>query len=125
MVSTVSELTAAVVDASVPHIVIAPGTYRFTSNMCSNENRDEKTEYSALCIGRDVTIEAAVADTVVLDAGTYYVHDTRRVIYISGGAAKLINLVITGGHAVRGSASPRLGRARHAPMMPVAYAAHD
>ena len=114
MVSTVSELTAAVVDASVPHIVIAPGTYRFTSSMCPND--------SALCIDRDVTIEAAVADTVVLDAQGKHT-SPRRVIYINGGATKLINLVITGGYQVRGSRRPYLSRARRTPMMLLAYAA--
>ena len=116
---TVSELTAAVANPSVPHIVIAPGTYEFTSSMCFERDYD-----NALCITRNVTIEAAVAGTVVLDAqGTEA--SERRVILITGGAPKLINLVITGGWAVRGSRRPRLSRARHTPMMPVAYAVHD
>ena len=116
LVSTVNQLTAAVADASVPHIVIAPGTYTFTSSMCPDS--------SGLCIGRDVTIEAAVAGTVVLDAqGTYA--SPRRVIYINGGATKLINLVITGGFHVRGSRRPYLSRARRTPMMLLAYAAPD
>ena len=109
--STVSELTAAVADASVPHIVIAPGTYKFfTGSKCALYTKG----YSALCIDRDVTIEAAVAGTVVLDAqGTEA--SERRVILITGGAPKLINLVITGGYAVRASRRLHLGRAYHAP----------
>eukprot|EP00964_Phaeocystis_antarctica_P161239 scaffold133282_cov68-Phaeocystis_antarctica.AAC.1 len=50
---------------------------------------------SALCIDRNVTIEAEVAGSVVLDA-----KGARRVIYVStAGRAELIGLNITGGAA--------------------------
>ena len=54
---------------------------------------------SALCIARHVTIEAAVAGSVVLDAG-----GARRGIYVSSdGKAELVGLNITGGYANPGS----------------------
>ena len=51
---------------------------------------------SALCIDRNVTIEAEVAGSVVLDA-----KGARRVIYVAAaGRAELIGLNITGGAAI-------------------------
>ena len=83
-VSTVAELTAAVGDSAVDKILVAAGTYDFTSDMCSG---------SAVCIDRALTIEAQVPGSVVLDA-----KGGRRVLYIqSGGTAELIGLNITGG----------------------------
>ena len=50
---------------------------------------------SALCIDRNVTIEAEVAGSVVLDA-----KGARRVIYVAAaGRAELVGLNITGGAA--------------------------
>ena len=83
-VSTVAELTAAVGDSAVEKILVAAGTYYFTSDMCSG---------SAVCIDRALTIEAQVPGSVVLDA-----KGGRRVFNIqSGGTAELIGLNITGG----------------------------
>ena len=83
-VSTVAELTAAVGDSAVDKILVAAGTYDFTSDMCSG---------SAVCINRALTIEAQVPGSVVLDAKS-----GRRVFEIQSGArAELIGLDITGG----------------------------
>ena len=71
-------------------IVLAAGTYEFDDSMCTGYQGG-----SALCINRDVTIEAEVAGSVVLDA-----KGARRVIYVSsGGTTELIGLNITGGYA--------------------------
>ena len=84
-VSTAAELTAAVGDSAVDKILVAAGTYDFTSDMCSG---------SAVCINRALTIEAQVPGSVVLDA-----KGARRVLYIqSSGTAELIGLNITGGY---------------------------
>ena len=65
------------------------GTYELADDMCSDQGG------SALCIDRNVTIEAEVAGSVVLDATR-----ARRVIYVStAGRAELIGLNITGGAA--------------------------
>ena len=85
-VSSVAELTAAVGNSAVDKILVAAGTYDFTSDMCSG---------SAVCIDRALTIEAQVPGSVVLDA-----KGGRRVFMIqSGGTAELIGLDITGGYA--------------------------
>ena len=65
------------------------GTYEFDDDMpCKGGS-------AALCIDRDVTIEAEVAGSVVLDA-----KGARRVIYVpTTGRAELIGLNITGGSA--------------------------
>jgi hypothetical protein len=82
-----SDLKAALGDSAVSSIVLKAGTYEFDNDMCSNEGG------SALCIDRDVTIEAEVAGTVVLNA-----KGARRVIYVSNtGRAELAGLNITGG----------------------------
>ena len=87
-VSTVAELTAAVGNSAVDKILVAAGTYDFTSEMCYG---------SAVCINRALTIEAQVPGSVVLDA-----KGGRRVFEIqSGGTAELIGLSITGGYATR------------------------
>ena len=66
------------------------GTYEFADDMCPDEGG------SALCIDRDVTIEAEVAGSVVLDA-----QGARRVMHVStAGRVELIGLNITGGAAV-------------------------
>jgi len=90
-VSSVAELTAAVSNSAVDKILVAAGTYEFTSNMCSGSGSG-----SAICINRALTIEAEVPGSVVLDA-----KGGRRVFLIqSGGTAELIGLDITGGWAV-------------------------
>jgi len=84
-----SELRAALNDNAVSRIVLVAGTYEFADSMCLNEGS------SALCINRNVTIEAEVAGSVVLDA-----KGARRVIYVStAGWAELVGLNITGGAA--------------------------
>ena len=89
-VSSVAELTAAVGNSAVDKILVAAGTYDFTSDMCTG---------SAVCIDRALTIEAQVPGSVVLDAkGAQASHGGRRVFEIkSGGMAGLIGLNITGG----------------------------
>jgi hypothetical protein len=75
-------------DSEVSRIVLVAGTYEFDDDMCSNEGG------SALCIDRNVTIEAEVAGSVVLKA----TKGARRVIYVSNtGRAELAGLNITGG----------------------------
>jgi len=82
-----SDLIAALGDGAVSRIVLKAGTYEFDDDMCSNEGG------SALCINRDVTIEAEVAGSVVLNA-----KGARRVIYVAAaGRAELVGLNITGG----------------------------
>ena len=69
--------------------MLVAGTYEFDGSMCTDQGG------SALCIDRNVTIEAEVAGSVVLDA-----KGARRVIYVStAGRAELIGLNITGGYA--------------------------
>ena len=71
-------------------IVLIAGTYEFDDDMiCHNQGG------SALCIDRNVTIEAEVAGSVVL-----YAKGARRVMYVStAGRAELVGLNITGGAA--------------------------
>ena len=65
------------------------GTYEFDDDMCPDYGG------SALCIERNVIIEAEVAGSVVLDA-----KGARRVIYVStAGRTELIGLNVTGGAA--------------------------
>ena len=73
------------------------GTYEFDDDMpCKGGS-------AALCIDRDVTIEAEVAGSVVLNAT-----GARRVIYVStGGRAELVGLNITGGGVVADNVSSR------------------
>tara|TARA_B100000795_G_scaffold123370_1_gene91928 strand:- start:761 stop:1279 length:519 start_codon:yes stop_codon:yes gene_type:complete len=86
------ELVTALNDTAVERIVLLAGTYEFADSMCSDTNLGD----SALCINRNVTIEAEVAGSVVLDA-----KGTRRVITILPGAVvKLVGLNITGGAVV-------------------------
>ena len=91
-VSSVAELTAAVGNSAVDKILVAAGTYEFTSDMCTG---------SAVCIDRALTIEAQVPGSVVLAKGGRISGPLRyfRVFEIqSGGTAKLIGLNITGGY---------------------------
>ena len=72
--------------------MLKPGTYKLDeggSTMCSNQGS------TALCIDRNVTIEAEVAGSVVLDAKLAW-----RGIYVAAtGMAELVRLHITGGYA--------------------------
>ena len=95
LVSSVAELTAAVSNSAVDKILVAAGTYEFTSEMCG---------VSAICIDRNVIIEAQVPGSVVFDArGSVTPGDwrnARRVFEIQRWAsATLIGLDITGGSA--------------------------
>ena len=82
-----SDLIAALGDSAVSWILLMAGTYEFADDMCFSKDG------SALCIDRNVTIQAEVAGSVVLDA-----KGARRVIYVSAtGRAQLFGLNITGG----------------------------
>ena len=81
LVSTVAELTAAVGNSAVDKILVAAGTYNFTTTMCTGwfgsytyglagTNGQASTDGSAICINRAVTIEAQVPGSVVLNAGS-------------------------------------------------------
>ena len=88
-----SDLIAALEDSAVSRIVLVAGTYEFADDMCP----DQDGLGSALCIDRNVTIEAEVAGSVVLDA-----KGARRVMYVStAGRAELIGLDITGGYTAQ------------------------
>ena len=92
-----SELITALNDATTARMVLRAGVYEFADNMCFGISRDSiDLGVSALCINRNVTIEAEVAGSVVLDA-----KGMRRVITVMSGAeAKLVGLNITGGAVV-------------------------
>ena len=82
--ASVVELQAAL--ATVHNrIVLAAGTYEFDGSTACNSA-------SWLCVDRAVTIEAAEAGTVVLDA-----QGARRVLNITGTGVQLVGLNITGG----------------------------
>jgi len=82
-----SDLIVALNNSEVSRVVLVAGTYEFVDDMCSNEGG------SALCIDRNVAIEAEVAGSVVLNA-----KGARRVIYVAAaGRAELVGLNITGG----------------------------
>ena len=128
LVSTVAELTAAVGNSAVDKILVAAGTYNFTTTMCTGwfgsytyglagTNGQASTDGSAICINRAVTIEAQVPGSVVLNAGSvvrrslprwpkqntlssHFLEGGLRVLEVeSGGTARLIGLNITGGYA--------------------------
>ena len=97
-----SDLIVALNDGAVSRIVLAAGTYEFTSDMCTGsvsygyvDSNGYDGMGSALCINRALTIEAEVPGAVVLNA-----MGGRRVFEIqSSGAVELIGLNITGGKA--------------------------
>ena len=84
--ASVLELQAALADATVDRIVLAAGTYEFDGSTACDS-------WSWLCVDRAVTIEAAEAGTVVLDAKR-----ARRVFDITGSGVQLVGLNITGGY---------------------------
>ena len=95
-VSTVTKLVAAVGNQAVGVIVVAAGWYNFTSGMSGAACDVALVGASALCIGRNLTIQAEVPGSVVLNGQK----QGRRVIFVhEGGTAKLLGLNITGGHA--------------------------
>ena len=77
-VNSSSALVAALADGAAGRIIIAPGHYRMSSQ---------------LVIERNVTIEAEVPGTVVLDG-----QGSTRVLSISAGEVTLSGLNITGGY---------------------------
>ena len=96
-VSTVAELTAAVANASIGRILLVAGTYAFSSGTACTASYDP----SALCISRNVSLEALEPGTVVLNAqGTSSRY--RRVLCISAGTVDVIGLNITGGYVSAG-----------------------
>ena len=88
LVSTVAELIAAIGNSAIGRILVAAGTYDFTTNMCTTGYVDsaystydygrqsaelggnEITDGAAICINRTVTIEAQVPGSVVLNAAS-------------------------------------------------------
>ena len=107
LVSTVDELIAAVKNPFVGGIMLAPGTYKFTSSMCDAQIG---IGGSALCIGRTVTLSASAPGTVVLDAqGDVSASLYRRVLYIYGGSPELINLDL-GHNRISGTIPSEWGR---------------
>jgi len=90
--STVGEFIAAVSNSAVDKILLAVGTYELTSNMCPSS----VVSGAAVCISRNLTIEAEQPGAVVLDA-----MGRNRVIIIPqpGVTVELIGLNITGGYA--------------------------
>lgn len=87
LVSTVAELIAAVGNSAIGKILVAAGTYDFTTDMCTTDHIDSAyrgyydydrwqsgadawTDGAAICINRTVTIEAQVPGSVVLNAGS-------------------------------------------------------
>ena len=106
-VSTIDQLTAAILDSNIATIVIQSGTYTFstssgcgTGGLCTCSdcmNSPSPYSMSALNIDRNVTIKAAQDGTVVLDAQGW------RVIYVASGATvTLTGLSITGGNGYGG-----------------------
>ena len=95
-VSNATGLRAAVANSSIGQIVLANGTHSLTSAMCH-----PKDQYgydlgpTGLCVGRAVTLAAAQAGTVVLDAGKQ-----GRVLFVNGSGVELAGLNITGGKTV-------------------------
>ena len=84
---------------AIDKIVLLPGTYGFADSMCSDGVKGGGSKGggsnggSALCISRNVTIEAEVAGSVVLKAT-----GATRVFRVSSRCtATLIGLTITGG----------------------------
>ena len=88
LVSTVAELIAAVGNSAIGKILVAAGTYNFTTKMCTTNRIDSAyrgyrydydvirtgtdalTDGAVICINRPVTIEAQVPGSVVLNAGS-------------------------------------------------------
>ena len=86
-VHTVADLTSALANTAVGHMVLAPGTYFLNGE---------------LSVTRSVIIEAALAGSVVLDCGNAnLLHSRGRVLNVnpgSSGVVQLIGLNITGGN---------------------------
>ena len=93
-VSTVESLTNELTNPDIGHIVLAPGTYILSAE---------------LSVTRSVIIEAAVADSVVLDAQASEADGNQRgVLNInpgSSGVVQINGLNITGGYTVEVSAA--------------------
>ena len=93
VVTSASELTAAVHDGGITHIVAGPGTYEMNASDACNST-------SWLCVTTDnLVIEAAEPGTVVLNA----TKQARRVFYITARGVELRGLNITGGQSLVGA----------------------
>ena len=95
-VSTAADLTSALANTAVAHIVLASGTYNLIAE---------------LSITRSVILEAAVAGSVVLDAQAKSRVLNINLPYLSSDVVQLIGLNITGGYvsyvcALRSSQNP-------------------
>jgi hypothetical protein len=89
-VHTVAELTSALANTAVGHMVLMPGTYFLNGE---------------LSITRSVVIEAAVAGSVVLNGGNAF--RVLNVNTVSSGVVQIIGLNITGGQTVSAPSGPR------------------
>ncbi len=87
---TVAELTSALANTAVGHMVLMPGTYFLNGE---------------LSITRSVVIEAAVAGSVVLNGGNAF--RVLNVNTVSSGVVQIIGLNITGGQTVSAPSGPR------------------
>ena len=95
-VKNAAGLRAAVANGSIGRIVLAAGNYSLTSAMCHPKDPFlGDLGPTGLCVGRAVTLAAAQAGTVVLDAGK-----KGRVLYVNGSGVELVGLNITGGKIV-------------------------
>ena len=72
-----SELVTALNDRAIARIVLQPGTYELTTAMCSVAG---STAVAALCISRNVLLDAETPGTVVLSSAR-----PLRLVYISTG----------------------------------------
>ena len=96
-VSNATGLRAAVANGSIGRIVLAAGNYSLTSATCRPTDPTWGFDLgpTGLCVGRAVTLAAAQAGTVMLDAGK-----KGRVLYVNGSGVALAGLNITGGKTV-------------------------
>jgi hypothetical protein len=92
VVNSTYELIAALANTSIDSIWVEPGIYTFEKAVqCTSAST-----LSALCVSRNVTIDAALG-TVVLDAlGS--ASQQRRVLSIAAGMVNLAGLNLTGGY---------------------------
>ena len=100
------ELQTALADPTVDRIVLVAGSYEFDGSTACHST-------SWLCVDRAVTIEAAEAGTVVLDA-----KGSRRVFYITGTGVQLVGLNITNGNATNVRARPWSALSSFGPQCP-------
>jgi len=98
-VNSTSGLTEALANDAIRRVVLMPGTYELDANTngtCSGNESPAAGSESWFCIDRAVTIEAAEAGTVELNA-----KEQKRLFFITGTGVALIGLDITGGIAIQ------------------------